>query len=250
MANNYCNFSEYIEDLTPAACEWVETVLGLSAEDAADNVEKLADMLEQEPTDEFAQGIKYWPHFAWEIDGKLKDGALDKDPTCKHDLWLYTKESCNLEHVAWFIQALISKFMPDYVFTLTSAETCDRPKIKEFGGSWLVINKDEALWGNTWTEAEKLEAALKTGNIGPEIDDEETSEAEKLRKLIEAVEARNWEPHDLDDHVHELKSNEASTINNTGIEAQVEYLMEQAGEDWVREIFVDSVKLTNEDEEE
>lgn len=58
-----------------------------------------------------------------------------------------------------------------------------------------------------------------------------------IPKLIEEIAARHA-PSDLDDHVHELKSKEASAINNAGIEAQVTYLVEQGGEEWVREVFL------------
>jgi len=43
---------------------------------------------------------------------------------------------------------------------------------------------------------------------------------------------------DLDEHVHELKSKEASDINNAGMVEQVLYLLEQGGEEWLRETFL------------
>lgn len=60
---------------------------------------------------------------------------------------------------------------------------------------------------------------------------------EMMEELIREISLRHT-PEDLDDHVHELKSKEASTINNTGIEAQICYLVEQGGEEWVREVFL------------
>ena len=53
-------------------------------------------------------------------------------------------------------------------------------------------------------------------------------------KVIKALEAR-YSGGDLDDHVHELKSREASDINNAGVEAQGHYLLEAGGMQWVIE---------------
>ena len=41
---------------------------------------------------------------------------------------------------------------------------------------------------------------------------------------------------DLDDEVHELKSHEASAINNAGLGDQLEYLLEQAGEEYLESL--------------
>lgn len=58
-----------------------------------------------------------------------------------------------------------------------------------------------------------------------------------MEELIREISLRH-NSEDLDDHVHELKSKEASAINNAGIEEQVKYLVQEGGEEWVREIFL------------
>jgi hypothetical protein len=60
---------------------------------------------------------------------------------------------------------------------------------------------------------------------------------DKVLGLAREVSLRHT-PEDLDDHVHDLKSKEASAINNAGLEDQLAYLVEQGGEDWVREVFL------------
>lgn len=47
-------------------------------------------------------------------------------------------------------------------------------------------------------------------------------------------------PEDLDETVYELKSNEASAINNSGIDAQIDYLYKAAGKKWIEEYFLNS----------
>jgi hypothetical protein len=64
--------------------------------------------------------------------------------------------------------------------------------------------------------------------------EEETNdgEAETRADMLSRLEAR-YEPVDLDDHVHELKSREASVINNAGMAEQFDYLYTEAGADWI-----------------
>jgi len=55
-------------------------------------------------------------------------------------------------------------------------------------------------------------------------------------KVMElAAEVMECERQALDDLVHDLKSKEASTINNCGVEVQVKYLIKRLGLDGARQ---------------
>ena len=56
-------------------------------------------------------------------------------------------------------------------------------------------------------------------------------------QILDLIRAR-YCPSDLDSHVNELKNREASEINNAGIDAQLEYLEETAGIDWLTHAFL------------
>lgn len=60
---------------------------------------------------------------------------------------------------------------------------------------------------------------------------------QNINELIDKI-AEHYSPLDLDDHVHTAKSTEGSDINNAGIDAQIRYLVEFAGQDWVEEVFL------------
>jgi hypothetical protein len=47
---------------------------------------------------------------------------------------------------------------------------------------------------------------------------------------------------DLDSEVHELKSIEASDINNGGIGEQLQYLLDHCGEDYLKSLLGDGVE--------
>lgn len=145
MANNYSQFSEMIEGLTPEEAEWIETVLGLDFNEE-DDLEQLKKELALEGDHDFDM----WPYFEWKTEGANK---------CS--LWLYCEEGLNEEHLTWFVQAFINKFRPDFIFSATGAATCSKPRVGEFGGWWLVISKDAVEGGNTWDAAAQCVKGLK-----------------------------------------------------------------------------------------
>lgn len=153
MANNYSQFSETIDDITPEEVAWIERVLKL---DCIDELEELRAELHIEGDFDFND---MWPHFDWALEGKDKSS-----------LWLYCEEGFTEDHLTIFIREFINRFRPDFIMSITGSSTCSKPRVGEFGGWWLVISKDEVLGGNSWDEAQKLVEALKTGNFGPEID--------------------------------------------------------------------------------
>jgi len=58
----------------------------------------------------------------------------------------------------------------------------------------------------------------------------------KKREIFKQIK-KHFSAEDLDEHIHELKCEEAADINNSGIDTQLEYLYEKAGADWLIEIF-------------
>jgi transcriptional regulator of acetoin/glycerol metabolism len=50
-----------------------------------------------------------------------------------------------------------------------------------------------------------------------------------LKELLRLACDRGVRPEDLDELVHELKSEEAAEINNAGLEAQLAYILEACG---------------------
>lgn len=63
---------------------------------------------------------------------------------------------------------------------------------------------------------------------------------DKLEKLIDRFEKAGIT--DLDAEVHEMKSQEATDINNAGLADQIEYLLEKGGEDFIEALLDDPWK--------
>lgn len=150
MADYYSMFSEIIEDLSPEASKWARDVLSLDFVDEPDEILKLLSLTEDSNVD-----IEDWPCFCW----KIESNDSESDAGCS--LWLYSSDSFSVEHLTVFVRELINRFMPNYIFHMTSAETCSKPRIGEFGGFWLVISKDEVLYGSTWSAAFEHVYALR-----------------------------------------------------------------------------------------
>ena len=56
-------------------------------------------------------------------------------------------------------------------------------------------------------------------------------------QILAAIRSR-YDSSDLDSHVIELKNCEAREINNSGLDAQLEYLEQAAGIDWLAHAFL------------
>ena len=58
----------------------------------------------------------------------------------------------------------------------------------------------------------------------------------QIEKFTEAI-GKKFSMSDLDEHIHEVKSHEASAINNSTLYEQVQFLVDALGVDWVKETF-------------
>ena len=115
MADNYTLFSEVVPALNAKEHTWALRLLRASGDGAANSLAAAGiDLdLQEDP----------WPAFQWEL-----------GPQRSPDLWLYSHECGNLDHVTRFVQALLRRFRRQDYWTLTWAETCSRPRSGEFGG--------------------------------------------------------------------------------------------------------------------
>lgn len=114
MSNNYTLFSEKIYALDPEEQGWVKTEL---------------------------KSREYESYICkWELEYHDK----------KTNLWLYSEDGCDLEELEKFVRAFLCKFRPTGSFMMTWAEICDKSRVAEFGGGWMVVTANETRYGNTW----------------------------------------------------------------------------------------------------
>lgn len=164
MANNYSQFSEQIDGLSPESLVWAKKILefnpfadgfipdGYEGELGTDDYEKavleaksaFSDMLGVDSPD--MDHFEYWPQFQYQIEGS--------------GIWLYSEEGCDIDDVIMFVQALLRKFKLDYVFTATGADFCSKLRLGEFGGWWIAVSRDNVEYGNCYHEADKAKERL------------------------------------------------------------------------------------------
>jgi hypothetical protein len=145
MANNYTQFSEEISNLTQEEKDWIVSVLEVPINDTQESFY-----------------LKDWegPGFEWSFEDKRH---IEPSHTY-NTLWIYTEESGNIDNVAEFIQAFIKKFRPSYIFTISWADTCSKPRIHEFGGGAAVIDANHIRCMNTDTWLKKTVITLENGD--------------------------------------------------------------------------------------
>lgn len=140
MSQMFAYFSEEIKGLSPAACIWVDAVLNVG-DGEEEELKDFGIKMEEEIEPDF------WPGFDWVLEDKR--------------LWLSCEDSFCADNLIAFIQALIKKFMPDYIFSVTIAEHTNSLEKGRFGGTWYVISKDKVTGGDTWAAAEKEKALIE-----------------------------------------------------------------------------------------
>lgn len=140
MANNYLEFSESIEHLTPKELKWWEN-----------KKKETSDAYDTDP-----------------------EGTDENDNVCPEmyiqstskSVWFHPEESGNVGRLGIVIKQFLKLFRPTECFCLTWAEYCDKPRIGEFSGGAMFVTADsiEFLSCEDWLETtrEKWRHAKKT----------------------------------------------------------------------------------------
>jgi hypothetical protein len=153
LADNYLQFSEMIENLTPEEKVWLENI---------------PDRGDYEDNPKYDDGEAWLKAFGaalvdYGLDVASIEDTLDMFPyfeysTDDDDFWVYTEESADPAHVACVVQAFIKKFRPDMVFTLTWAEACSKPRVGEFGGGAVLVSAQHIQFWDTWSQLSVMSA--------------------------------------------------------------------------------------------
>lgn len=125
MANNYLQFSETIDNLTPEERVWA--------------TERLKEMMSKWEDD---------PDTGWYFEWRIEDLP-------KPHLWLFSGESAEPEHVAAFVQEFLKKFRPEECFSLTWAATCSKMRVGEFDGGAVFVTAEYVHWMVAYDFVEK-----------------------------------------------------------------------------------------------
>ena len=142
MADNYAQFSETIE-IPREAEAWLKEVLSADHHGTEDEeYEAFCKDLGVEDIE-----VDCWPGFDWDVS--------------KGEFWFYSDEGIDEESLTIVLQALLRKFMPDDLITVTIALTCSQMRAGDFGGAWLVISKDDVQGGHTHEAAKKTAEEMR-----------------------------------------------------------------------------------------
>jgi hypothetical protein len=126
MADNFLQFSETLDDLTPEEATWLDRQL---AEDRKGCPAFLQDYEDREPGD---------------TDCGFQCELVDEADN-RH-LWLYADEAGDVGRVAHLVQAFLKRFRPDQCWSLSYAATCSKLRVGEFGGGAVFVTADEIHW--------------------------------------------------------------------------------------------------------
>lgn len=155
MANNYCQWSEYLPLNSKEEANWLKSVLSLDIDDYPETNgldesqarqkilgEKFGIYLSEDNAD-------YFPSFSQEFN--------DDDS----GVYLYAEEYGNVEAAATIIQTFLNKFRPDDYFKIEWADTCSKPRAGEFGGGAVFVTATKIEWLTTGSWVSKQASSFK-----------------------------------------------------------------------------------------
>jgi hypothetical protein len=150
--------------------------------------------------------------FEWEL-------VTDQSSTW---LSLFANENGSPETIGRFVQAFLQRFRPRDHFKLTCAAHCSKLRPGAFSGGAIFVTPHEvrALDVDAWFQQQARECDERA--LSPDC-------------LAADAHCRGVLPEQLDELVHDAKGSEAAAINNEGLDAQVEYLIEHLGAATVRD---------------
>ena len=154
MANNYCQWSEEVEELTREEAEWLRIQIQHTFFCDACNERRNEDGLKEtsncyvcgnELSEAETDTGEIWPGFDYE----LVDDRL----------WMYSRENYAADPACDLMQKFLAMFRPTEIFKVCIAYTCSKMHIGEFGGAGTVVS----AWGQETRQFDDLgaeEAAL------------------------------------------------------------------------------------------
>jgi len=125
MANNYCQFSEFLE--LPRGFEKRAQAI----------LEELQELADEEDIEELPFGF----NINWEVD--------------RSGVWFYTEESGDPETLVYAVQRLMKAFDIKKPFIASWAFTCSKPRLEEFGGGAVAVWQDHVEWIDARSEIQK-----------------------------------------------------------------------------------------------
>lgn len=153
MANNYLQFSGLLPLDSKEEIAWFEDILRCPEDINERRAWAKRHKLTVTATDD------NWPGFCYSI-------KVDKN-TDKTDVWFYSEEHGNVEHLALVVQRFLKKFRPDGVWCIEWAEYCSKLRPGEFGGGAVLVTTKSCRYLNTshWLNLELRKEKAKGKNL-------------------------------------------------------------------------------------
>ena len=218
MAEHYLEFSAALTHLTDEETGWLQSQLETvhvidGAEYAEDSLPDTGeatwigcrayrDMEDYDP--DFGEDAGFDYSFSEEVDADR--GRY---------LWIYSEEHGCVDRVAHLVQKFLHAFRPERCWSLTYAGTCSKPRVGEFGGGAVFVTATDIKYCSTWGFVEEQE---KRHELQKDI-----------ARLVGKAEDLGVQPEDLDDVVHDTADSLAASIDNSGLDDQIAWLVDQLG---------------------
>jgi hypothetical protein len=157
LANNYLQFSEVIQQLTPAEERWLNEQLSFVYVFDGEELDEEHLPGTKHPEDADYRGCRAFSDMEDADSGDDDAGfehAFGTDEGGPENwgrhLWIYAEEGGDVERVAHLVQKFLKKFRPDECWSLSYSTTCSKPRVGEFGGGAVFVTANDIKWQSTF----------------------------------------------------------------------------------------------------
>jgi hypothetical protein len=170
MADNYLQFSETLDALTPEEATWLRHQLEpIAVVDGTEHPED-DDAVRNCETEPSFQGPRFLQDYEDLCDDADEQGFHVQFQTGDSNYaWFSADEHGDADRLAHLIQKFLKRFRPDQCWSLTYATTCSKLRAGEFGGGAVFVTADEIKWQSSHAFVEQQRAAFEAAKRPAEV---------------------------------------------------------------------------------
>lgn len=162
MADNYLEFSETLDALTPEEATWLRHQLEMIAVIDGTEYPEDDDAVRNRETDPSFQGPRFLQDYEDLCDDADEQGFhVQFQAGDSNYAWFSADEHGDADRLAHLIQKFLKRFRPDQCWSLSYATTCSKLCAGEFGGGAVFVTADEIKWQSSYAFVEQQRAAFK-----------------------------------------------------------------------------------------
>ena len=170
MADNFLQFSETLDALTPEESAWLGHQLEPIAVINGTEYSEDDDAVRNRDTEPSYQGLRFLQDYDdLNDDADVQGFQIEYQVDDTTYAWFSAETNGDVDRLAHLIQKFLKRFRPDQCWSLTYATTCSKLCVGEFGGGAVFVTADEIRWESSHDFVERQRSVFQARKDDPKI---------------------------------------------------------------------------------